>query len=191
MLRAILSNPKDVESQQTQHSLQYSPQEIARAIQDLDQQIAANSTDPRLYYERGFLKYKSGQYLAAKEDFEQILKTINPNDDIAYFHIGLSYYGLYGSNQKNSEYLMQATKNISKAIELDRNGWLIWWREQRRNRDIKALENKIKEANAFLEKNQKSNARKKVYAAEAVCKTSLDRSYRTLCRQVNNLLKRV
>lgn len=182
-LRAILGNPRNPANQRGQHSLQYNPEEFAHAIQALDQEIALNPQDEVLYYQRGFLRYKEGNFEKAIEDFRKILDNINQNDDIAHFNIGLSYYGIY-SRERNAENLDQAKAYISKAIQIDPEGWLGWLREQRRNPILDDLKVKLNQAiEAFRGDRRRSEARRSIGPVEKQACTEASGEFIELCKR--------
>ena len=57
----------------------------------LDQALAKDGTNPSIYYYRGYVLFKQGNYPAAIDSYSKSLQ-INPNQREAYYFLGYAYY---------------------------------------------------------------------------------------------------
>lgn len=90
----------------------YSKGDYDRAIQDTDQAILLNPTEPSFYYTRGVAYKKKGDFDRAIQDFNEAIH-LNPNFDRAYYDRGNAYM--------DKEDYDRAIQEFNEAIHLNPN----------------------------------------------------------------------
>ncbi|ORX55657.1 TPR-like protein [Hesseltinella vesiculosa] len=142
--KAIEADPKYVQSYIKRSSIYIEQQDIGSAFKDFETAISVNPNDPDVFYHRGQIRYISGDYESAANDYSE---SVDLDDTFVFAHVQLGVvqykmgsisksmttfnntlqkfpnsadvHNYYGELLADQQKFAEAVDMFSKAIELD------------------------------------------------------------------------